>query len=64
MNHDDQCESELTSHGQTPCRCEERAAARILGKLGGAAKTEKKQQASRQNGKKGGRPKKEQDDGK
>ena len=26
-NHDDECESELTSHGQTPCRCAERCAA-------------------------------------
>jgi hypothetical protein len=22
--HDAECESELTSHGQTPCRCDER----------------------------------------
>ena len=26
MAHDEQCESELTSHGLTPCRCDERAA--------------------------------------
>lgn len=26
--HDASCESELTSHGYTPCRCEERAALR------------------------------------
>jgi len=25
FRHDAQCESELTSHGHTPCRCEERA---------------------------------------
>ena len=25
LQHDAQCESELTSHGYTPCRCEERA---------------------------------------
>lgn len=25
-NHDAECESELTSHGQTPCRCDERSA--------------------------------------
>jgi DnaJ-class molecular chaperone len=23
-DHDEQCERELTSHGYTPCRCEER----------------------------------------
>jgi prepilin-type processing-associated H-X9-DG protein len=23
--HDEQCEAELTSHGYTPCRCDERA---------------------------------------
>jgi len=33
--------------------------ASALGKIGGAAKTEAKQNASRENGKKGGRPKKE-----
>jgi hypothetical protein len=25
LRHDAQCESELTSHGYTPCRCEERS---------------------------------------
>jgi hypothetical protein len=26
-HHDDQCETESTSHGYTPCRCGERASA-------------------------------------
>ena len=33
-----------------------KAAAQLLGKLGGASKSAKKQAASRKNGKKGGRP--------
>ena len=28
--HDAECESELTSHGQTPCRCDERSGAAVV----------------------------------
>jgi hypothetical protein len=35
-----------------------KAAAEVLGKKGGAAKTDRKVTASRENGKKGGRPRK------
>lgn len=39
-------------------------AARALGRKGGQAKTEKKRKASAENGKKGGRPRKEKTDDK
>jgi hypothetical protein len=42
--------------------CKRSEAAAALGKKGGSAKTEKKAAASRENGKKGGRPRKVQEE--